>query len=372
MWQAEVRIDLDAIRSNVRLLRARTRAAFMAVVKADGYGHGLVPAATAAVQGGADWLGVATLTEALQLRAGGLQIPILSWLHAPGVPLAQGIDAGIDLSASSQRQLAEIAAAAVATGRTARLHLKIDTGLSRSGAPVEAWPDLLEATAKAAADGHVEVVSLWSHLANADLVGHPSIDDQLAAYGTALEVAARYGFGAPLTHLANSPAMLTRPDTHFDVVRVGLACYGLSPIEGQSYGLRPAMTVRARVALTKRVPAGTGVSYGHTHRTSKATTLALIPIGYGDGVPRAASNRAQVAIKGRRYPLVGRVCMDQFVVDIGDDPVSAGDEAILFGPGTGGEPTADDWAASTGTINYEIVTRMGSDRTPRIYDGLRP
>lgn len=371
MWQAEVRVDLDAIRYNVGLLRARTAAAFMAVVKADAYGHGLVPAARAAVDAGADWLGVATLTEALELRAAGLPGPVLAWLHAPGMPLHQGIAADIDLSANSVAQVAEVVAAAMAAGRAARLHLKIDTGLSRSGAPSEAWPEVLEAAAKAAADGHVEVVSVWSHLANADVPGHPSIDAQLAGYRDALEVAAQWGIAPSLRHLANSPATLTRPDTHFDLVRVGLACYGLSPVEGDTFGLRPAMSVRARIPLIKRVPAGSGVSYGHTHVTSTETGLALVPLGYGDGVPRSASNAAQVAINGRRYPLVGRVCMDQFVVDLGNDEAAAGDEVILFGPGDRGEPTAGDWAAATGTINYEIVTRMGSHRTPRVYDGVR-
>jgi alanine racemase len=371
MWQAEVRVDLDAIRHNVHVLRSRTTAAIMAVVKADAYGHGLVPAAAAATQAGATWLGVATLEEALRLRAAGIQVPILAWLFAPGLPLHTAVAAEIDLSVASLAQVAEVVTAAQRAGRQAHVHLKVDTGLHRSGAPPEVWSDVLEAAAKAAADGHIDVIGVWSHFANADTPDHPANDQQLAAFHSALELAARYGIEPPVRHLANSPAMLTRPETHFDLVRPGISIYGLSPIEGESYDLRPAMSVHARIPLTKRVPAGEGVSYGHTYHTPAESTLALVPLGYGDGIPRAASNAVEVAINGHRHPLVGRVCMDQFVVNVGDAAVSAGDEAVLFGAGTAGEPTADDWAAATGTVNYEIVTRMGSGRIPRVHLGVR-
>jgi len=230
------------------------------------------------------------------------------------------------------------------------------------------WTDeQFEAAAKAVADGTVEVVGLWSHLVNADEPAHPTVDAQLGAFRDALDVAARFGISPRYRHLANSAATLTRPDTHFDLVRPGIALYGLTPVPGVDYGLRPAMTVRARVMLTKRVPAGQGVSYGHTYTTPKETTLAVIPLGYADGVPRIGSNRAPVFVAGKARPVAGRVCMDQIVVDCGDDPVAPGDVAVLFGPGTGGEPTADDWAAACETINYEIVTRIGSTRVPRTY-----
>jgi alanine racemase len=370
MWQAEVRIDLDAVRHNVALLRSMAAGAeLMTVVKADGYGHGMVPVARAALESGATWLGVATLDEALGLREAGIDAPVLSWLHAPGVPLQSGVEAGIDLAASSERGLDALVVAAARAGRPARVHLKADTGLSRGGAPAAAWPDLVEAAAKAQADGALEIVAIWSHLARADEPGHPSVDQQVAAFTEALAVAARAGITPPISHLANSPATLTRPDTHFDLVRVGLATYGLSPIPGERFGLRPAMTVRARVALVKRVPSGEGVSYGHTYTTGHDTTLALVPIGYGDGVPRAASNRAPVRLAGATRRIAGRVCMDQIVLDCGDDAVAAGDVAVLFGPGDEGEPTADDWAAACDTINYEIVTRMGSQRAARVYLG---
>ena len=366
MWQAEVRIDLDAIRDNVATLRARTTAEVMAVVKADGYGHGMVPSARAALAGGATWLGVATLDEALQLRAAKITAPVLSWLHAPGRPLHEGVAADVDLSAGSLGQLAELVAAARQVQRTARVHLKIDTGLGRSGSTPAEWPLLLEAAAKAQADGTLDVVGVWSHLASADVPGDESVDRQLSAYAEALVMAERYGITPRHRHIANSAATLIRPDAHYDLVRTGIAIYGLSPIEGQRFGLRPAMTARARVALTKRVPAGQGVSYGLTYHTSRETTLALIPLGYGDGVPRHASGRGPVELGGKVRTIAGRVCMDQIVLDCGDDPVAPGDVATLF---SAEGPTADDWAEAAGTINYEIVTRFGASRVPRVYDG---
>ncbi len=369
MWQAEVRIDLDAIRGNVARLCAFTTAEVMAVVKADGYGHGMVPAARAALAGGATWLGVCTIDEALALRAAGVTAPVLAWLVAPGMPLHRAVAADVDLNAAGVGQLGEAVDAARRVGRAARVHLKLDTGLSRNGATAAEWPGLLEAAAKAQADGDVEVVGVWSHLACADVPGHHSVDRQLAAFHDGLAVAARYDVRPRVRHLANSAATLTRPDAHFDLVRPGIACYGLSPIVGADFGLRPAMTVRARVVLAKRVPAGEGVSYGHTYTTARETTLALVPLGYADGVPRHASDVGPVRLGGRTRTVAGRVCMDQVVVDCGDDPVVAGDVAELFGTGQDGGPTADDWAAAIDTINYEIVTRFGSSRVPRVHVG---
>jgi len=369
MWQAEVRVDLDAIRDNVALLRAGTTAEVMAVVKGDGYGHGMLPSARAALAGGATWLGVATLDEGLALRRAGLDVPVLAWLHAPGLPLHEGVTAGIDLSAGSLHLVDELVAAARRAERTARVHLKLDTGLSRGGVTPADWPAVLEAAAKAQADGEIEVVGVWSHFVYADAPGHETIDRQLATFADGLAVAEGFGITPRYRHIANSAATLTRPDAHYDLVRPGIAVYGLSPVEGETFGLRPAMTARARVAQTKRVPAGQGVSYGHTYFTSRETTLALVPLGYADGVPRAASNSGPVQLGGKRRTVAGRVCMDQIVLDVGDDPVVAGDVATLFGPGDDGGPTADDWAEVVGTINYEIVTRFGSSRIPRVYDG---
>jgi alanine racemase len=377
MWQAEVVVDLDAIEANVRLLRqltvdaasGGTGAEVMAVVKGDGYGHGMIPAARAALRGGATWLGGCTVGEALALREAGIATPVLAWLAAPGTPLDPAVEASVDLTAATQAQLGDIVDAARRVGRTARLQLKLDTGLGRGGAGVAEWTGLCEAAAKAQADGAVEVVGVWSHLANADEPEHPANNQQAAAFRDGLDTAQRLGITPLYRHLANSAGTLTRPDLHFDLVRCGIACYGLSPLATPVPGLRPAMTARARVTLTKRAPAGQGVSYGHTYTTKRPTTLAVVPLGYADGVPRAAGNRAPVRLGGSNRVIAGRVCMDQIVLDCGDDPVSAGDMAVLFGPGDDGAPTADDWAAAVDTINYEIVTRFGSARVPRVYSG---
>jgi len=370
MWQAEVRIDLDVIRDNVATLRASTTAEVMAVVKADGYGHGMLPSARAALAGGATWLGACTLDEALDLRRGGITAPVLAWLLSPGLPLHHGVAADVDLSAGSLGQLAELVTAARLAERPARAHLKLDTGLARGGATPADWPVLLEAAAKAQADGEIEVVGIWSHLVYADAPGHETTDRQLATFADGLAAAERYGITPRYRHIANSAATLTRPDAHYDMVRPGIAVYGLSPLpRAYPTGLRPAMTAHARVALTKRVPAGQGVSYGHAYVTERETTLALIPLGYADGVPRHASNAGPVELGGKIRTVAGRVCMDQIMLDCGDDPVAPGDVATLFGPGDDGGPTATDWADVVGTINYEIVTRFGSTRVRRVYDG---
>lgn len=364
-------IDLDAVRANAATLARRAGdAAVMAVVKADGYGHGMLPCARAALDGGARWLGVAFVEEALALRAAGITVPVLAWLLAPGDDIAAAVGADVDVGASAPWALEEIASAAVTSGRAARVHLKVDSGLGRAGATTADWPALVEAAAKLQADGTLEVVGVWSHLAYADAPGHPTIARQQAAFAEALEVAARLGVRPQVRHLANSAATLVLPQTHYDLVRPGVAVYGLSPGPdvgtGAELGLRPAMTLRATVALAKRVAAGQGVSYGHQYVTDRETTLALVPLGYADGIPRHATNVGPVAIRGRRYTVSGRVCMDQFVVDVGDAQVQAGDDVVLWGPGDAGEPTADDWAMAIGTINYEIVSRVGA-RVPRRY-----
>ena len=369
-------VDLAAISTNVaRLDAACGDAAVMAVVKADGYGHGMIPSARAAIAGGATWLGVAFAEEALALRAAGVDVPILAWLLAESDDVEPLVRADVDVSVSAPWALDLAVAAAVRAGRPARVHLKVDTGLGRAGATRADWPDLVTAAAKAVADGTIEVTGIWSHLAYADAPAHPTIAAQVAAYADALEIADRAGLRPRVRHLANSAATLSLPDTHYDVVRPGIAVYGLSPGPevgtASDLGLRPAMTLRADVALVKRVPAGQGVSYGHRYTTQRETTLALVPLGYADGVPRHATNVGPVSIAGRRYCISGTVCMDQFVVDVGDDVVEVGDAAVLFGPGDEGEPTADDWANAVGTINYEIVTRIGA-RVPRSYVGGTP
>jgi len=383
-------VDLSAVRHNVGVLaQAAPTAQVMAVVKADAYGHGLLPVARAALAGGATWLGVAQLAEALELRAGldaaaapptgdgaprAVEVPrprILTWLFAPGAPLTRALEADLDLSASAPWAVEEIAAAARATGRTARVHLKVDTGMGRGGARPEAFGDLLDAALRAGAEGTVDVVGVWSHLACADEVDNPVTAEQTALFTAALDQAARAGVHPEVRHLAASSGTLFHPATHFDLVRPGIGVYGLTPapdVAGSAeLGLRPAMRLEARLTVVKPVPAGTPLSYGHTARTTVDTFVGVVPLGYGDGIPRAASDRGPVAVAGRRLHVAGRVCMDQVVVDLGPDAadVREGDVAVLFGDGDG-VPTADEWAGASGTINYEIVTRLGA-RVPRLH-----
>jgi alanine racemase len=364
-------IDLDAVRESTATLVARAgAAATMAVVKADGYGHGMLPCARAALDGGASWLGVAVLEEALAVRAAGITAPLFCWLTVPGEPLADALVAGVDLSASAGWALDELAAAARRAGRPARVHLKADTGLGRAGAAAADWPALCDAAAVLQTEGLLDVVGVWSHFAFADAPGHPTVQGQIGRFHEAVAIAEKAGLRPQIRHLANSAATLVSPDAHFDLVRPGISVYGLSPGPevGRSaeLGLRPAMRLTATVALAKRVPVGTGVSYAHRYTTPAESTLALVPLGYADGVPRAATNLGEVLLGGRRRRIAGTVCMDQFVVDVGDDLVAAGDEVVLFGSGAQGEPTADDWAAALGTINYEIVSRIGA-RIPRVH-----
>jgi alanine racemase len=360
-------IDLGAIRANVALIRQRSGAEVMAMVKADGYGHGAVRAAQAAVRGGATWIGVAFVDEALALRRAGLDVPILVGITAPGDPFDEALEHGIDLAVGATGLLREVAEAAERTGRMARVHLKADTGMTRGGATPQQWPDLVEAALKAESVGTVAAVGLWSHLACADEPGHPSVARQVSAFDEAVDLAERAGVRPEVRHLANSAGALTLPEARYDLVRPGIATYGLSPVpQLGDFGLRPAMTLVSTVVLAKRVGAGNGVSYGHTYVTSEETTVALIPAGYADGVPRNGSNVLELLAAGRRRRIAGRVCMDQFVIDLGDDVLAAGDEVILFGPGDDGEPTAQEWAEATGTISYEIITRIGL-RVPRVY-----
>jgi alanine racemase len=371
--RAEAVIDLDAIRTSVATLhRHAGSAAVMAVVKADGYGHGAVQSAHAALDGGATWLGTVLVEEALALRAAGITVPLLVLLEPPQGAAELAVPADIDLGVGTVAGLTAAAQAGRDTGRVARVHLKVDTGLARGGATAAEWPALVEAAVHAEAEGGVRVVGLWSHFAHADAPGHATTAAQVRRFREAVDLAERGGLRPDVRHLANSAATLTLPDAHFDLVRPGVAVYGVSPVPATAgsaeLGLRPAMTLRARVALTKRVPADTGVSYGHRYTTGAETTLALVPLGYADGVARAATNTAEVWLHRRRRRISGTVCMDQFLVDVGDDDVSAGDEVVLFGPGDSGEPTAEEWAQALGTISYEIITRVGA-RVPRTYVG---
>ena len=371
--RAEIVVDLDALRHNVRVLKEHVEGrALMVVVKADGYGHGMVEAARAARAAGADWLGVAVLEEALALREAGDTGPVLTWLAVPGEDYRPAIEAGVDLTAYSVEELDEIRLAATSLGRVARLQLKVDTGLSRGGSSLEAWPDLVSAAVAAEKAGEVSVTGVWSHFACSDEPEHPANDAQEEVFRWALDLAERSGLHPDVRHLCNSAGALTRRSSWFDLVRCGIAAYGLTPMpavaSSAELGLRPAMTVRSRFAVVKGVRAGSGVSYGHTYTAAHDTTVGVVPVGYGDGVLRHASSKAKVLAAGEVRPIAGRVCMDQFVVDLGDGDVAAGDPVVLFGPGSDGEPTAQDWADACGTISYEIVTRIGG-RMQRRYVG---
>jgi alanine racemase len=357
---AEAVVDLGAVQHNVRLLREHAgRAQVMAVVKADGYGHGATQVARAALAAGAAELGVATVGEALALRADGITAPVLAWLHPPGIDFGPALLAGVEVAVSSVRQLDELLGAVRRTGKTATVTVKVDTGLNRNGVASAQFPSLLAALRQAVAEDAVRPRGLMSHMVFADQPDNPINDVQAQRFTDMLTQARNEGVRFEVAHLANSSATMSRPDLAFDLVRPGVAVYGLSPVPDRGdMGLIPAMTVKCVVALVKSVRAGEGVSYGHTWITERDTNVALLPIGYADGVFRALGGRLEVMINGRRRPGVGRICMDQFLVDLGpgQPDVADGDEAILFGPGTRGEATAQDWADLLGTIHYEVVT----------------
>jgi alanine racemase len=364
-------IDLAAFRSNVRVLRAHAGVPVMVVVKADGYGHGILECAREARIAGAEWLGVATPMEALMLREAGDSGPLLAWLYGVDEDLSPLLAADVDVSANTVEQIGRLVSAAAVTERRARVHLKIDTGLSRNGAPSYQWQQVCLAAAEAEQAGAIEVVAIWSHLAATDEPGHRSVPVQIEAYQRAYEQARAAGLEPRLRHLANSAGALIVADARLDLVRVGIATYGIDPAPGiaalAGVVLRPVMRLRAQLVNVKEIPAGAGVSYGWTWIAPARTTVGLVPLGYGDGIPRHAGNRASVGWSGIRAPVRGRICMDQFVIELGTDRVAQpGDEIIVFGPGDHGEPTANEWASWCDTIGYEIVTRIGT-RVPRLY-----
>jgi alanine racemase len=372
---AEAVVDLGAIAHNVRLLREHAGPAqVMAVVKADGYGHGATRVARAALAAGAAELGVATVDEALALRADGITAPVLAWLHPPGIDFGPALLADVEIAVSSVRQLDELLDATRRTGRTATVSLKVDTGLNRNGVLAAQFPSMLTALRQAVAEGAIRLRALMSHMVYADQPGNSINDVQGRRFSEMLAHARDQGVRFEIAHLSNSSATMSRPDLAFDMVRPGIAVYGLSPVpERGDLGLLPAMTVKCAVALVKPVRAGEGVSYAHTWIAERDTTVALMPVGYADGVFRSLGGRLDVLINGRRRPGVGRICMDQFLVDLGSGhvDVAEGDEAILFGPGIRGEPTAQDWADLIGTIHYEVVTSPRG-RITRTYREAEP
>ena len=363
-YRAEAVVNLSAIKANVATLKAKSGVDLMAVVKADAYGHGLVPVAKAALEGGASWLGVALLEEALTLRAAGITAPILAWLVPPGSDFQSATDNNIDIAVASLKALAEVGS--VKGNKRPRVHLEVDTGMTRGGFLSE-WSEI---------DAHhvqgVEIVGIFSHFARADEPGQPQNLEQLTRFKKMVATLESFGFTNIIRHLSNSAATLVDHASAFDMVRTGIAIYGLSPDvktigSSEKLGLIPAMTLRAKLHLVKDVPAGSSVGYGATALTKSDTKLGVVAMGYADGIPRIAQS-AGVSFLGKKAPIIGRVSMDQFVVDLGPDSTAqSGDWVTVFGTGSEGDYTADDWGAASNSINYEIVTRIGP-RVPRIYE----
>lgn len=370
--RASAVVHLAAVADNVATIAARTDALVMAVVKADGFGHGSADVARTALAHGATWLGVTSVVEALSLRAAGLRAPALSWLNPVSADFAAAVLGDVDLAVPSAAHLDAVVAAAARVGRPARVHLHLDTGLARDGEEPERWRVLCRRAARAQRSGAVRVVGAMGHLACADDPGHPGNDRGRARFAWGVAVARAAGLRPRLRHLAATAATLTDPRTHLDLVRIGAGLVGIDP--SGTTRLRPAMTLEAPLVSVREVRAGTPVGYGHTWTAPGATTLGLVPLGYADGLPRLASGHAEVLVGGRRRPVVGRISMDQLVVDLGPRAETgsgprAGDAVTLFGPGRDGEPTAADWARWAETLEHEIVTGIGS-RVTRSVRGL--
>jgi alanine racemase len=346
-------IDLAAVAANTRRFVRAARGDVLAVVKADGFGHGLGDVARTALANGATWLGVTSIAEGLAVRAAGVDAPVLSWLNPVDADVRTAVGHRVDLSVPSVHHLEAIAR----SGQHARVHLQLDTGMARDGAAQEDWLELMTAARRAEAAGHVTVVGVMGHLARAAEPGHPANAAGRLALLRGVELARHAGLRPSVRHLAATAATLTDPTTHLDLVRIGAGLVGIDP--SGTTRLAAALRLTAPVVQVRRAAEGVGVGYGHTHVTDRATTLALLPVGYADGLPRVASGQAEVLVAGRRRRVVGTISMDQTVVDLGDDRVEPGDEAVVFGPGDEGEPTVDDWAGWAGTIPHEIVTGIG-------------
>ena len=362
-----VEVDLGAITANARVLRdLAPDSRLMAVVKADGYGHGMVPVARAALAGGADWLAVALVEEGRALRDAGITTPVLLLTEPPLAAIPALLDAGLTATVYSPGFISALdAAARAAGGEATAVHLELDTGMRRVGAPEQDWSGVIDLLVHCAG---LRVRGLWSHFACADEPGHPSIERQSTLFRTGVDLARRRGLSPDLVHLCNSAGTLTRPGDHHDMVRCGIALYGLDPGGGVlgDVPVRPAMRWVSHVSLVKRLATGEAVSYGHVWCAPRDTTVATVPAGYADGVTRTLGGRGEVLIGGVRRPMVGRVTMDQFLVDVGGDTVAVDDEVVLIGTQGGVAVTADDWAGWLDTITYEVVSTVGS-RVPRVY-----
>ena len=371
MSRASAEINLSAIADNIKLIKGKTNAQVLAVVKADAYGHGLIQVGKAAEAAGANWLGTALLEEGIALRNSGIKVPIISWLTPLGEDFKTAINLDIDLSISSIELLTEVIAAGKVVKKIPRVHIEVDTGMSRGGVGDD-WQLFLTELSKTVKANEINIIGIWSHFARADEPGQAMNQEQLNTFEDRIKSASDVGIKPEFIHIANSAAALTNNGAHKNIIRWGIGLYGLSPDinnlgDSKSLKLKPAMRLKAKLHLVKAVKADVSVGYGGTAITKSDTKLGVVTLGYADGVPRNANNLAGVFVDGKRAPLIGRVSMDQFVVDLGiNSSAKTGDEVIVFGDGSSGEYTADEWAKASGTINYEIVTRIGS-RVPRIY-----
>ena len=371
MNRASAEVNLSAIADNLKLIKSKTDAQVLAVVKADAYGHGLIQVGKAAADAGANWLGTALLEEGIALRKSGIKVPIISWLTPLGEDFNTAINLDVDLSISSIELLSEVVTAGKSVKKIPRVHIEIDSGMSRGGVGDD-WQIFLDQLIKASKSNEINVVGIWSHFARADEPDENMNKEQLATFEDRIKSLATAGISPDFIHIANSAASLTNKGAHKNIIRWGIGLYGLSPDvsnlgDSKSLNLKPAMKLTAKLHLVKSVKAGASVGYGGTATTKSDTKLGVVTLGYADGIPRNANNLAGVFVAGNRAPLIGRVSMDQFVVDLGiNSSAKTGDEVIVFGDGSGGEYTVDEWAKASGTINYEIVTRIGS-RVPRIY-----
>ena len=371
MSRASAEINLSAIADNLKLIQGKTNAQVLAVVKADAYGHGLIQVGKAAEAAGANWLGTALLEEGIALRNNGIKVPIISWLTPLGEDFKTAINLDIDLSISSIELLTEVISAGKVVKKIPRVHIEVDTGMSRGGVGDD-WQLFLTELSKTVKANEINIIGIWSHFARADEPGQAMNQEQLNTFKDRIKSASDVGIKPEFIHIANSAAALTNNGAHKNIIRWGIGLYGLSPDidnlgDSKTLKLKPAMRLKAKLHLVKAVKAGVSVGYGGTAITKSDTKLGVVTLGYADGVPRNANNLAGVFVDGKRAPLIGRVSMDQFVVDLGiNSSAKTGDEVIVFGDGSSGEYTADEWAKASGTINYEIVTRIGS-RVPRIY-----
>ena len=371
MSRASAEINLSAITQNFKSIKSRTTADVLAVVKADAYGHGLIPVSKALEEAGADWFGTALLEEAINLRKAGILKPIISWLTPLGEDFKSAIDLDIDLGIPSIDLLDEVIKAASLTGKAARIHLEIDTGMSRGGVLSE-WDQLIKSVLAGVNLKQLKVIGIWSHFARADEPDELMNQEQLSLFEEKVNQAKAAGIDAQFIHIANSAALFTNKSAHKNIIRSGIALFGLSPDvktigDSSSLGLKPAMKLKAKLNLVKEVKAGSSVGYGGTAVLKSDTKLGVVALGYADGIPRNTNNLAGVFVDKKRAPIIGRVSMDQFVVDLGiTSNAKTGDEVIVFGDGSNGEYTVDEWAKAANTINYEIITRIGP-RVPRIY-----